>query len=272
LLAHELLALDRILALLVAFVAFSACASAIYVLNDLADLEADRRHPTKHRRSFASGALPLTYGPVLLCLLLLLAFGLSLTLLPREFAGLLAMYLALNLLYSSWLKRKVMADVLLLAGLHTLRLLAGGAAVTVAITEWLLAFSMFFFLSLAFAKRYAELSLVARANGTEARGRGYQVCDLSLLQTLGPISGYLAVLVLALYINSVHVHTLYSNPALLWLVCPLLLYWISRVWFCAVRGKLGDDPVIYAIKDRVSLGLGVFTLALLSLAAWGVVK
>jgi 4-hydroxybenzoate polyprenyltransferase/phosphoserine phosphatase len=266
-LSHELLDVDKLIALLIAFGAFSACASAIYLINDLSDLGADRRHPTKSRRPFAAGTLPLIYGPCLVVGLLSLVFGLCL-LLPPKFGGFLLLYLALNYLYTTWLKRKVMADVLLLAGLYTLRLLAGGAAVEVPLTEWLLAFSTFLFLSLAFVKRYSELSRLARSNGTEARGRGYRVSDLGLIQNLGSSSGYLAVLILALYINTPRVRDLYPNSAPLWLLCPLLLYWISRLWFCANRNQVEEDPVVFAIKDRVSLGVGSLVLLLLALAVW----
>src|SRR5262249_28647147 len=161
------------------------------------------------------------------------------------------------------LKEKVMIDVLTLAGLYSLRVLAGGIAVDVPVSEWLLGFSMFFFISLAFAKRYAELSQLAA--GSEARGRGYLVSDLSLIESIGPSSGYLAVLVLALYINSSQVKTLYGNPAPLWLICPLLLYWIGRVWFLAKRGILSEDPIVFAIRDWVSVATGCLALLLLAL-------
>jgi 4-hydroxybenzoate polyprenyltransferase/phosphoserine phosphatase len=265
-LAHQITAPGKAIALLFAFVAFSACASSVYVLNDLLDIEADRRHPTKRHRPFASGAVPLAVGPYLIVGLVALGFLISLAALPLDYAALLGVYLVVNYLYTCWLKEKIMIDVLTLAGLYSLRVLAGGIAVDVVVSEWLLVFSMFFFLSLAFAKRYSELCLLSR--GGEARGRGYVTSDISLIESIGPSSGYLAVLVLALYINGNQVKTLYVNPAPLWLCCPLLLYWIGRVWFLAKRGILTEDPIVFAIMDRVSVVTGCLALMLLALGRW----
>ena len=266
-LAHEFFALDKLFALAVAFLAFSACASSVYVMNDLMDLEADRAHPRKRLRPLASGALPLPFGPLLVVSLLATAFSVSFVCLPLLFVGFLVVYLVLNVLYSGWLKKKIMVDVLLLAGFYTLRILAGGIAVAVTVTEWLMAFSMFFFLSLAFVKRYAELSRLQLSESKKAPGRGYYVADLSLIESMGPNCGFLAVLVLALYIHSPHIKPAYNSVIPLWLLCPLLLYWISRIWFLAKRGVLTEDPVLFALKDKPSLLVGIMAVLLLILAS-----
>jgi 4-hydroxybenzoate polyprenyltransferase len=177
--------------------------------------------------------------------------------LPSEFLVALGIYYALTLAYSLKLKQIVMLDVLVLAGLYTVRIIAGAAAVEVMLSFWLLAFSLFIFLSLAMVKRYSELLVMQRNGQDKAAGRGYHVDDLVMLQSLGAASGYLSVLVLALYINSVKVQILYSRPEFIWLLCPLLLYWISRTWLKAHRGEMHDDPVIFATQDRVSWFLGV---------------
>jgi len=268
--AHVWGDLNKVLAAVIAAVAFCACSSAIYLLNDLLDIEADRLHPAKARRAFAAGHLSVPYGLALACGLLVLALTLSATLLPRPFVLTLVVYIVLNALYSTWLKRKVMIDVLLLAGLYVLRLLAGGAANGIPISEWLIALSLFLFTSLAFAKRYAELARVANEGGQTASGRGYRVSDLSMIENQGTTSGYLAVLVLALYLNSGQVRELYRLPSALWLCCPLLMYWINRLWFVARRGELTEDPIVFAFTDRVSLMLALIVAALGAIATYGV--
>lgn len=247
---HQLFRLDLLLRSGLAFLAFCFTASAVYVLNDLLDLEADRRHPRKRYRPFASGAASIPSGVVLIVGLLASAAAATAPL-PLPFAGLLILYLLLTTAYSVVLKRKVMVDVICLATLYTLRILAGGTAVAIAVSPWLAAFSMFLFLSLAFAKRYTELS---DADGSLQRipGRGYWGSDIELIRSMGPTSGYLCVLVLCLYLNSPDVRIYYQRPEVLWLGCPLLLYWISRVWFLANRRQLDDDPVVFALRDRIS--------------------
>lgn len=251
-----------------ALVAFCLAASAIYIVNDLKDLESDRLHPTKRHRPFASGDLPVSYGPILV-LLLIAAAGALCFFLPPRFGQVLLAYVVLSVSYSLWLKRRFLVDVFVLAGLYTLRLLAGGYAAEVEISKWLLAFSIFFFVSMAFAKRYAELLLMADVGQTEAAGRGYRVDDLRIIESAGPASGYLAVLVLAVYINdaSSAASRLYAAPLFLWLLCPLLMYWITRIWFVAARKGLDDDPILYAIRDRVSW-LTLLVAAALVIAAW----
>jgi 4-hydroxybenzoate polyprenyltransferase len=254
--AHRVNDMSLLIQALVGFLAFGLCASSAYVLNDLLDLAADRHHPRKRKRPFASGQIPVLSGAMLIPMLLAAAFVLG-QWLPSEFLVALGIYYALTLAYSLKLKQIVMLDVLVLAGLYTVRIIAGAAAVEVMPSFWLLAFSLFIFLSLAMVKRYSELLVMQRNGQDKAAGRGYHVDDLVMLQSLGAASGYLSVLVLALYINSVKVQILYSRPEFIWLLCPLLLYWISRTWLKAHRGEMHDDPVIFATQDRVSWFLGV---------------
>jgi 4-hydroxybenzoate polyprenyltransferase/phosphoserine phosphatase len=248
----------RVLAGMLAFVCFSLCASSVYLLNDLLDLADDRHHQSKRQRPFAAGHLPLGMGIALTPLLLLAAFGLSLWLLPWRFGAVLLAYYVLTLGYSLYLKRVMALDAITLAALYTLRLIAGAAAFGVPLTFWLLAFSMFIFLSLALVKRYAELREARhRGDTAQARGRGYFPGDLEMISSLGAASGYLAVLVLALYTQDRATVALYSRPQLIWLACPLLLFWITRTWMLTHRGQMHDDPVVFALKDRASLLVGL---------------
>jgi 4-hydroxybenzoate polyprenyltransferase len=249
--AHLVLAPGAVLRSALAFLSFCICASGVYLLNDLLDLDADRRHPRKRLRPFAAGALPLTAGLVAAPLLTLAAFALALAISPL-FAAVLATYYALTLAYSFALKRIAMLDTVVLAGLYTIRIVAGTAALQIATSFWLLAFSMFLFLSLAMIKRYTELAALLKVGDSRSAGRDYVVDDLPLVQSLGGASGYLAVLVLALYINSTASEALYRHPQVLWLLCPVLLYWISRAWLIAHRGEMHDDPVVFATTDRIS--------------------
>lgn len=234
-----------------AFFAFGLCASGVYVLNDLFDLDADRRHPRKRLRPFAAGTLPLASGLLAAPLLTLAGLALALAV-SLPFAGVLLSYYVLTLAYSLRLKRIVMLDVVILAALYTVRIIGGAVAIGGGLSFWLLAFSMFLFLSLAMLKRYTELQSMQAAGKAQASGRGYAVDDVALIQSLGGASGYMSVLVLALYINSTASEALYRHQEVLWLLCPLLLYWISRVWLIAHRGGMHDDPVVFAIMDRVS--------------------
>lgn len=281
-LAHAF-SLPQIFCAFLAWVCFSCVASSVYLLNDMLDVESDRRHPRKSRRPFASARLPLAAGPPLMIGLLIAGGSLAAATLPIKFLLLLGAYWALTTLYSVWLKSKLILDVMALAGLYTLRVIAGGAAVDVPVSEWLMAFSMFFFTSLAFAKRYAELSRLesesretspgtsdtAVASGSttdKPHGRGYRVEDIGMIESLGPTSGYLSVLVLALYINGPQVTTLYRNGWALWYICPALLYWITRLWFVAKRRKLSEDPVVFALRDGVSLLTGGVVALLMYIA------
>lgn len=268
LMSHRWQDAGNLLNVVLAVVAFSLCASSAYVLNDLRDAEDDRHHPLKRDRPFASGQMSRRAGLALAAVLLLLGFALSGPLLPPAFTLLLAAYVVATLAYSFWLKQKPLVDVFVLAGLYTLRVLAGGAAIWIVVTPWLLAFCIFFFLSLAFAKRYAELRRVQESAGTHARGRGYRVEDLGLLEIVGPTSGYMSVMVLALYVNSDMAIQQYRWPWLLWFACPLILYWVTRVWFLARRRALLEDPLLFALKDRTSLLVAGLIVSLV-VVAWG---
>ncbi len=260
--AHLAFAPMAVMSALIAFLAFSLCASGAYVLNDLFDLEADRQHPRKRQRPFACGSLSIRSGLVASALLTLAAFTVASALSPR-FMGVLLVYAIITLTYSLTLKRVVILDVVTLAVLYTTRIIGGAVAIAVPTSLWLLAFSMFLFLSLAIVKRYAEVHRIAATSETKVAGRGYAVDDLPLIQSLGMATGYLSVLVLAFYINSTKSTELYRHHHVLWLLTPLLLYWISRVWLLARRGGMHDDPVVFALTDKVSLAvLGIFGLVI----------
>jgi 4-hydroxybenzoate polyprenyltransferase len=246
-----------------AFLAFCCAASSAYILNDIFDLEADRRHPTKRYRPFAAGTLSPALGIALVPGLLGAAFVVSWSALPVHFLELLVIYVVLTTAYSFYLKRVAVVDVLLLAGLYTLRVLAGIAAAAVRFSTWLLAFSMFLFLSLAFLKRYTEVNAMDGSATEQVRRRGYIRGDREWLGSMGGASGYLSVLVLALYINSEQVVALYRNPLLLWLICPLLLFWTSRMWLLAHRGRIHDDPIVATVRDPVSYLLGALVAVVL---------
>lgn len=250
---------------LMAFVAFSLCASSGYIANDLLDIESDQRHPSKRRRPFAAGELSAASGVIASGWLLASSLILG-VLVNWAFAAILAGYYALTLTYSVFLKRLPIVDVMTLAGLYTLRLIAGGIATQLTLSFWLLAFSMFLFLSLGVVKRYAEMRQLKQASGSAAHGRGYHVDDLPLLGSMGLSAGYGAVLVLALYVNSPDSQALYGRPEWLWLLCPVLLFWISRVWIKTHRGLMHDDPIVFALRDRPSLWLLLLS-ALIVLAA-----
>lgn len=250
----------------IAFAAFCLAASGAYVLNDLLDLEADRRHRTKRYRPFASGLVPAAAGWVLSPALIAAAFLAAWPLGSEQFTALLALYVLTTTAYSAHLKRVAVLDVLVLAGLYTLRVLAGVAATGVRFSTWLLAFSMFLFLSLAFLKRYAELTGYEAGDQEMLLRRGYQRADREWLGAMGGASGYLSVLVLALYINSEQVVVLYRRPLALWLICPLLLFWTGRMWLLAYRGRLDEDPIVATLRDPASYVVGAL-VALVLLAA-----
>ena len=253
---------------LIAFLAFGCTASSVYLLNDLLDLPDDRCHATKSRRPLASGRFPIKHALWWIPALLLLAFGLSAVTLPPFFLGVLVGYYAMTLSYSLWLKRRVMIDVVTLALLYTLRVIAGAAAMGLVATFWILAFCMFIFLSLALLKRYTEL-WDARNQGKSDRagGRGYYPTDFELLASLGGSAGYLSVLVLALYIRESETTGLYRSPEWMWLACPLLLFWLSRAWLIAHRGEMHDDPIVFALRDRTSRWTGLLMGAAFALAS-----
>ncbi|MBA54734.1 MAG: hypothetical protein CMK89_09785 [Pseudomonadales bacterium] len=263
--AHQLQNPNMIMMSMLGFLAFSVCASSVYFLNDLLDLFDDRRHATKCNRPFAAGSLSLLVGIIGTPILLLIAI-LACLLLPTQFQLVLAVYYILTVAYSFKLKRLVMVDVVTLASLYTIRIVAGAAAIGVFLSFWLLSFSIFVFLSLAIIKRYTELMKLRAKSASKALGRGYQVEDLELLSSLGGASGYISVLVLALYINSPDVKSMYANPVLMWPACLVMLYWISRIWIIAHRGNMDDDPIVFALKDRASLVCGALIAGFMLLA------
>ena len=236
---------------LLAFVAFGCCASSGYLFNDLVDLESDRRHPQKRFRPFAAGDLSLSYAFMATPALLMLGCFLGGLVSPLLF-GLLLLYCGMTVGYSLGVKKVAVLDVLFLAGLYATRILAGSAATAIPPSHWLLAFSTFLFFSLALVKRYSELAVMRRVDGDAARARAYELGDAEILAAMGVSSGYLAVLVLALYIAADKARELYSRPELLWALCPLLLYWISHVWLTAHRGNMNHDPVVFTTSDRTS--------------------
>ncbi|TAL71100.1 MAG: UbiA family prenyltransferase [Bacteroidetes bacterium] len=256
LMAHKVTDLNMILNAIYAFAAFCLIASSVYVTNDLLDLESDRHHPRKRNRPFASGNLKLQWGFFMSPLLLTGGIIFSIFLLPIDFFYYLLIYFILTTTYSFYLKKQPIFDVIVLSCLYTLRLVAGASAVNVPASPWLLGFSIFLFLSLAFIKRYQELLVIKEQNKNESKGRGYLVEDMNLISNMGPASGYISVLVLALYVNSKEVISLYHKPDLLWLVVLCLLFWISRMWLLAFRGKMEDDPLVFTGKDWVSYVVG----------------
>ncbi|MCA0919095.1 UbiA family prenyltransferase [Pseudooceanicola nanhaiensis] len=251
LLAAHALSLTTLVQTLLAFACFSLTASGVYVLNDLLDLSADRAHPRKRRRPFASGDLPLRRGMALMPALFGAALLIALLLGPL-FLAVMLVYFVTTMAYSMWLKRRAVIDICVLAGLYTLRIVAGGAAADIPLSVWLLAFSTFFFFSLAAVKRQAELRDTLMAGGEKAAGRGYEVGDLEIVTMMALASGYVAVLVMTLYVNAPNVTALYTAPQALWGICAVLLYWISRMVMLTHRGRMHDDPVVFAATDRVS--------------------
>lgn len=252
-----------------AFLAWSFCASAVYVLNDLLDLDTDRLHPAKRLRPFASGALSTRYAPALVAsLLALVALCLASSRNPL-LAVVLAAYACMTMMYSCCLKRIFLVDVTVLAGLYALRLVGGGVATGIVLSPWLLVFSAIFFGSLALAKRYTELIRLLREGCRQARGRGYRTNHISLVRGLGIGCALLATVVFALYIDSPQSRLLYAYPGMLWAVCPLLMCWNLRLWHVARRGDLMEDPVLFAVSDALSRWLGIAVVLLVVAASAG---
>jgi 4-hydroxybenzoate polyprenyltransferase len=279
LLAHDRAA-GPLVAACMAFLSFGLAASATYIVNDLLDLEADRHHPRKRRRPFAAGDLSPIAGAVtviaFLCASVVLAVLIPRAVVqlspeaalgrPYSFLGWLVLYAIATTAYSLRLKRAVLVDVIVLSGLYTIRILAGSAATAVPISQWLAAFSIFFFLSLAFVKRFSELESMRQrlgnAGGAPVKGRGYRISDLEQLRSFGTASGYASVVVFSLYIGNEVAKGLYAHYMRLWLLVPVLLLWLSRLWLQASRDELHEDPVIYAITDKRSLLLGALVVAI----------
>jgi 4-hydroxybenzoate polyprenyltransferase/phosphoserine phosphatase len=244
---------------------FCLVASAIYLVNDLTDLAADRRHPRKRQRPIAAGALPIAHALALAAATLLAGLGLAAA------SGALAyvlVYAAASLAYSVWLKEQPLVDVFILAFLYTIRLFGGGVASGHEVSLWLLGFSSFLFLSLALVKRVSELGRLAPgAPGARPARRGYAAEDLAMLQMFGAASSFASAIVLSLYVQSDVALRLYARPQALWAAIPLLLFWQCRLWLSTARGYMHDDPIVYAVRDWVSW-LVFACLGLVALAAW----
>ena len=248
--AHQITA-DSFWQAFLAFIIFSLVASSVYILNDLLDLASDRAHPRKRNRPFAAGIVPIAHGtwlaPLLLFAGLVIAFPLG-----RHFILVMLAYWVATTIYSLYIKQKIIIDIVTLAGLYTLRIVAGGVATGIPLSVWLLAFAIFIFFALASVKRQAELVDSVAADALQIQGRGYEAGDQPLVANMAIASGYVSVLVLALYVNSPDVLELYRNPAALWGICLVLLYWISRLVMVTHRGAMHDDPLVYAVTDPVS--------------------
>ena len=265
LLAHRFNAGD-VFKTALAFLCFSFAASGTYVINDLFDIEADRRHHRKRLRPFAAGDLSVVTGAAIVVVVFTLALG-GASFLPAASFGWILFYLATTLAYSFYLKRVPLVDVLVLSGLYTLRLLVGGGATGTPISQWLAGFSVFVFFSLALVKRFAELENLRSSASPLRNGRGYLLGDLEQLRSFGTASAYAAIVIFAIYISGHDVRALYHHPARLWLAVPLMILWLSRTWLLASRGELNEDPVVFAFTDRMSLliGIAVAIIALLAL-------
>lgn len=250
---------------LLGFAAFSLCASGGYLFNDFLDLTSDRSHPRKRNRPFASGDISLLWGSLLMAVLPLIGLSIAFFL-NWKFFIILLIYLTLTLAYTLLLKTYMLIDVLVLAGLYTIRVIAGGEAMNVTLSFWLIAFSIFIFYSLALIKRCSELFTLDKIGRESAKGRDYHVTDLDYLHAMGIASGYLSIIVVALYVNSPEVTVLYSRPKVLWLMCPLLLLWISRLWLQTGRGEMTDDPIMFAMRDRVSQYIAIAGAVIILLA------
>ena len=265
LLAHNWDQLDQLMTVGIAFLAFGFAASAIYLINDLIDLEADRAHTQKKHRPLAAGTLPIPTGIALALLLLLASLAIAVTI-NIDFLAVLITYLILTTAYSFYLKPVILLDVMTLTTLYTLRIIAGAMAISVPLSHWLLTFSMFIFLSLALSKRFSELHNLKQGESEKQHARGYHVDDLPVISLFGISSGYISVMVLVLYISDLQADALYNSPNWLWFVAIAVLYWISRIWLLANRGELHEDPVLFAIHDKVSYVVSLVVAASLLLA------
>jgi len=269
-LAHEYFNMAMFVSCVLAFVSFSAAASAIYIVNDFFDLALDRAHPTKRKRPFASGLLSMPFGIASVGILLAVSVAAA-CFLPIEFAGVLGAYLIITTAYSLSLKRMLLIDVLTLAGLYTMRILAGAAATSVDVSFWLLAFSIFFFLSLALVKRFVELRATGLQPGTRIAGRGYRAEDQDIVAQAGMASAFSSAMVLALYIDSDAVRELYPHPWMVWPLAPIVLYLTMRVWILARRDEMHEDPVVFIISDwrsQAVVAIGAVLLMGAGLASW----
>lgn len=266
-LAHQWFNLSGWISAIGAGLSFSLCASGVYLLNDLLDLESDRRHPRKRKRPCAAGKLPLSLALGMAPVLFIAAFLIAISVKPH-FSLILGIYLLLTTAYSYRLKALALVDIILLAILYTIRIVGGGVATGTHVSQWLLGLSMFVFFSLACVKRFSELLVLQQRKESRTWGRGYSVGDIEQVASFGTASGYISVLVLALYVSSKEVAELYSNPAIIWMACPLLLYWVSRIWLLARRGLIHDDPLVFALQDKVTYAVATIGAIIFIGAKW----
>lgn len=264
--AHYYMDPHYIVPAMIAFISFGFCASAVYLINDMIDVAADRAHERKRLRPIASGEMSLVMARLSVLLLLSVSTMLASTI-SVNYMLVLGCYFIITSAYTFFLKQIVLVDIIVLAMLYTVRVFAGGVATELPVSQWLIGFSLFFFVSLACVKRFSELHNLKRSERDAAAGRSYLVGDLEQISQFGISSGCVAVLVFALYITSDDVTVIYRAPKLLWMICPLLLYWVSRLWLLAHRGKVHDDPIVFAIRDMTSYLVGVLALILLMIAA-----
>lgn len=267
LLAHATTDSERWVSVTLAFLAFCLSASGVYVLNDLLDIDADRQHITKRFRPLASGAFSIQAARVAIPMLFI-GGGVLGYFVGETFLLWLLAYVIATTAYSMWLKRVVLLDVLILAGLYAVRVQAGAVAADVPLTPWLIAFALFLFMSLAFLKRYVEIRDAVESETSSIAGRGYVAGDATFVANAGPAMGYIAVLVFILYMNGPSVQGLYLHPLRLWLMVPVLVYWISRMWLIAQRGEMHDDPIVYTARDPHSYAVGLVTAAIVASASW----
>ena len=263
LLAHKWTEIDLWQLAIFGFIAFSLTASSVYLLNDLLDLRSDRLHKTKRNRPFASGKIAPLSGIILFPIFVISGFGIALFLSWKFFLVLLGYYI-LTTAYSFALKKIYLMDIIILAGLYTIRILAGAVVTEVVVSPWLASFAMFIFISLAAVKRYVEL--LEAEEGGKISGRGYKKEDLALMAPFGLSCGMIAVFVFAFYTLSTDIYKLYNTPFLVLMICPLLIYWLARIWFLAGRGQMHDDPIVFAIKDKVSWGIMLISILLIIFA------
>ncbi|MGK2911748.1 MAG: UbiA family prenyltransferase [Sphingobium sp.] len=242
---------ETLLLCMLAFVAFSMMASSIYIINDIVDLGADRRHPSKCRRPLASGILPIHRALLVSVALAIGAMGVA-ALASLSFLAILVAYAALTTSYSFILKRKFLVDVVALSMLYTIRVVGGAVATDIPLSEWLGAFSMMVFTCLALTKRYTELAVRMDSQLPEADNRNYRTSDMGMIMSMAVAAAYVSVTVFALYLASPDVHAAYRHPLFLWAICPTLFYWLGRMLMLAHRRFMHDDPVVFALRDRTS--------------------
>jgi 4-hydroxybenzoate polyprenyltransferase len=267
--AHMVTDLNSWIQVFIGFISFSFCASSIYLINDIIDLENDRAHPRKRKRPFASGSIPFVYGLFLLPVLICSSFFIG-SILGNNFIFWLTIYLVLTLLYSFVLKPYILIDVITLAMLYTIRIIAGAATLNLLLSPWILAFSILLFVSLAFVKRYAELEIQIFNEDIKIKGRGYMTSDASLIQSIGTASSFASILVFILYLNSPEIKVLYEFPEFVWLCIPVLIFWQSWMWLNAHRGQMHDDPIMFAVKDITSILSGLIFISILLIGALGI--